>query len=158
MTDNGNGNGGLSDRDHPQGTPDDSKYTPEEIHEMVIRALEAAGVELPDSDIFVGRVSPEQLTGVLAALQHGSVPRLNWIPEFFSGMVAENAHVGLMARSNGLELDEILHSPDEIEEFTETMPLLTVEDHDAWLVWKQTALEVIRVVDAAVERHGFKQD
>ena len=142
----------MSDNGHAD--PDPEVPDPDLIEEAIRQALESIGVDPGNmGEVFVQQVTGDQLNEMMHSLSNSvDIPESSWIPRFMSEIVRHNTLASLTARDK-MSHEELAWDEDEITLLADEMPELSLKDHDAYLVWKQQALDLITIVDKAVERY-----
>ena len=132
---------------------DPNDIDPEAIQEAIKTALESLGIDTGDmGEVLVAQVSEPEALHVMHGILGGRVtgPETNWFPRFLSDMVVQSSTLSLAARSE-MSLEELVHTEEDIVLLAEAMPETSLEDHEAYLVWKQEAEQLIVVIDRAIE-------
>ena len=142
----------MSDNGQPEKSPDD--IDPEVIQEAIKTALESLGIDTGDMDeVLVAQVSGPEALHVMHNILGEKVtgPETNWFPRFLSDMIVQHSTLSLAGRLGGMTFEELANTEEDIVLLSETMPETSLQDHEAYLVWKQEAEQLIVIVDRAIE-------
>ncbi len=142
----------MSDSGQPDSEPE--VPDPEMIEEAILSALDSLGIKAENmGEVFVQQVTGPQALHLMHQIMGAQMtgPETSWMPRFLSDIVIQNSTISLAARPE-LSLEDLARNEDDLTKLVNSMPELSLEDHDAYLVWKQEVQQLIVIVDRAVER------